>query len=203
MQRGTGKWHTGKWRIGLPDFVLLLALVPLIASGGFAWAEGTVYKCRNPQGKLSYQESPCKQDAQSVASWAAAEPQQEAVGGENFKGTLVIKQHPSGHYFLNGSINGRALTFVVDTGASSVVLPRTLALSARIYCKDRILMQTANGSTSACTAVVPRLKLGPLLMKDVPAAIVPNLDQPLLGMNVLRQFRIEQDDGEMRISTRD
>jgi predicted aspartyl protease len=32
--------------------------------------------------------------------------------------------------------------------------------------------------------------------------IAPNLSQPLLGMNVLQQLRIEQNDGEMRISVR-
>lgn len=64
-------------------------------------------------------------------------------------------------------------------------------------------MQTAGGSTSGCTAVIATLKFGPFMMKDVPAVIVPDLDQPLLGMNVLSQFKIEQSKGEMRISIRD
>jgi aspartyl protease family protein len=33
----------------------------------------------------------------------------------------------------------------------------------------------------------------------VEAIISPNLSQPLLGMNVLKQFRVEQDSGEMRL----
>ena len=41
---------------------------------------------------------------------------------------------------------------------------------------------------------------GQFLFKDVPAMIAPNLGQPLLGMNVLQQFRIEQDNGEMRLT---
>lgn len=183
-----------------------IAFIPilLVSAAGISRAESTVYKCRNQQGNLIYQETPCKRDVQAVSSWtAAAEPQPSGEDGQAFSGTLMIKQHASGHYFLNGAINGKALTFVVDTGASSVVLPRPLALAARIYCKDRILMQTANGATSGCTAVIPSLKLGPLLMKDVQATIVQNLQQPLLGMSVLRQFRIEQDNGEMRLSTRD
>ena len=186
------------------NLVVFLSVVLLAASGGGAWAE-TVYKCKNQQGNLIYQESPCKQDVQSVSSWTAAaeEKQQDSEAGKTFNGMLIIKQHPSGHYFLDGSINGRGLTFVVDTGASSIALPRRVAMSAQIYCRDNILMLTANGSTSACTAVISRLKLGPFLMKDVPATIVPNLDQPLLGMSVLQQFRIEQDNGEMRISKRD
>lgn len=177
------------------------ALMPL--SGGDAWAD-SVYKCRNQQGALIYQESPCKQDVQPVSSWTAAAEakQQDGEAGKNFNGTLIIRQHPSGHYFMDGAINGKPLTFVIDTGASFVSLPRPLALSAQIYCKDKILMQTANGAASACTAVIPRLKFGPFLIRDAQATISPNLGQPLLGMSVLQQFRIEQDNGEMRLSVR-
>ena len=180
-----------------------LSVVLLATSGGGAWAD-TVYKCKNQQGKLVYQESPCKQDVQPVSSWAATiapVPQDEEPGGTT-NGIYVIKQRDNGHYFLDGKINGKPLTFVVDTGASAVSLPRSVAFLAHISCKEQIQMRTANGSTSGCTAVISTLRFGPFLLKDVPATIVPNLDQPLLGMNVLRQFRIEQDNGEMRISIR-
>ncbi len=65
------------------------------------------------------------------------------------------------------------------------------------------MVQTANGSASACTAIIPQLKFGPFLIKNAPATISPNPAQPLLGMSVLQQFRIEQDQGEMRISVQD
>jgi len=48
---------------------------------------------------------------------------------------------------------------------------------------------------------VPKLKFGPFVLADVPAVISKNLDQPLLGMNVLQKFKIEQRNGEMKIST--
>lgn len=180
-------------------FILLLAV-----SAGSASAEGMVYKCRDQQGSLVYQESPCKQDAQAISSWASSITQapQGEVGETAPDGIYVIKQHGNGHYFLDGKINGKALTFVVDTGASTVSLPRSIAFLARISCKEQIQLRTAGGSTSGCTAAISTLKFGPFMMKDVPAVIVPNLDQPLLGMNVLNQFRIEQSNGEMRISIR-
>ncbi|MEO8331971.1 MAG: TIGR02281 family clan AA aspartic protease [Gallionella sp.] len=167
-----------------------------------ASADGKVYKCKDTQGALIYQESPCKQDVQAVTSWTAATKpgQSDNQSGEIKNGVLVIKQSDNNHYFLNGTINGKLLTFVVDTGASTVALPREVAMSARIYCRDKILMQTANGSASACTAIIPQLKMGPFLIHNVPATISPNLGQPLLGMSVLQLFRIEQDNGEMRIS---
>lgn len=180
----------------------LFLSVSLLVSGG-GWAE-TVYKCKNQQGKLIYQETPCKQDVQSVTSWAAkiAPVPQEEEPGTLAGSTYVIKQRGNGHYFLDGKINGKALTFIVDTGASTVSLPRQIAFLARISCKEQIKMQTANGSTGGCTAVISTLKIGPFVLKDVTAIIVPNLDQPLLGMNVLQQFNMEQSNGEMRISAR-
>lgn len=186
------------------DTLALLTATALLMPYTCSWADGTVYKCRNPQGDLIYQESPCAQNAQPISSWAdlSEAKQKESTPEQSTSGMLIIKQHDSGHYFLPGSINGEALMFVIDTGASVVSLPRSVALSAQIYCKDKILMQTANGSTSVCTAIIPKLRFGPFLIKDAPAMIAPNLGQPLLGMNILQQFRVEQENGEMRISLR-
>lgn len=164
----------------------------------------TVYKCRNPQGDLVYQQAPCEKETKSVSSWAtsSAAPQTDGAAEAVIDGVLVLNQRQNGHYLLNGTIKGKSLTFVIDTGASAVSLPRSVAMSSQVYCRDQILMRTANGSTSACIATIPSLDIGPFKLKDVPAIIMPNLDQPLLGMNVLQNFRVEQENGEMRISIR-
>ena len=177
--------------------IAILLLVPNIT----AWAE-SVYKCKNPQGDLVYQGTPCPKSAQPVSSWnAPAEAPQPGNKVENAtNGVLILKQHGNGHYFLNGTVNGKALVFVIDTGASVVSLPRPVAMLAQIYCKDQVLVQTANGTANACTAVIPKLQFGPFTIKNAPAMIAPNLSQPLLGMNILRNFKIEQENGEMRIS---
>jgi len=172
---------------------ILSALILALTSAG-AWA-AAVYKCRNQQGNLIYQESPCKQDVQAIASWGAAEMQQ-------LDGMLILKQRGNGQYFLEAMVNDRTLTFLVDTGASGISLPLSFALSANIICRNKIYMQTANGVAEACTAVIPKLKFGPFMLADVPAVISRNLGQPLFGMNVLQKFKVEQNNGEMRIMTR-
>lgn len=181
-----------------------LAIVFLVAniSTPSAWADGAVHKCKDTQGKMIYQAAPCARSDVAVSTWSAqGDITSENDGTDaNSKRALILKQQGNGHYFVPGAINGKALTFVVDTGASVVSLPRTLAYEASMSCKDHVLMQTANGTAIACTGIVARLKIGHFLMKDVPAMIVPNLGQPLLGMNVLQQFRIEQDNGEMRLT---
>jgi len=182
--------------------VLVLHLVLIAAP---ACADGVVYKCKDAQGKMIYQAAPCAKTDVSVSTWAAQAQltAQEGDDGESQnRRVLILKQQGNGHYFVDGVINGKPLNFVVDTGASLVSLPRSLAYAANMSCKDQVTMQTANGASTVCTAVIARLKVGHFLLKDVNAMIVPNLSQPLLGMNVLQQFRIEQDNGEMRLSVK-
>lgn len=182
-------------------FAVMLGVV-LAAPAVPAWAD-SIYKCRDAQGVLVYQERPCAKDTQPVSSWNAAmeTPQlDEEAKKAGVDDVLVLRQQRNGHYFLDGTINGRTLTFVVDTGATAISLPQEAAMSAQIYCREQILMQTANGIASACVTSIPKLEFGPFRIANVPATIAPGLTQPLLGMSVLRHFRIEQENGEMRIS---
>lgn len=182
---------------------IVASLLAILSATTTARAE-TAYKCRNPQGDLVYQQAPCAKETESVSSWAisSAEPQTDDAADAVVNGVLILNQRQNGHYLLNGRIKGKSLTFIIDTGASAVSLSRSVAMSAQIYCRNQVLMRTANGSTSACTAIIPSLDIGPFKLRDVPAIIMPNLDHPLLGMNVLQNFRVEQENGEMRISIR-
>lgn len=173
----------------------LLPAVVLLAWSGNTLAERTIFKCKGAEGMV-YQTSPCADDEQSVSSWTAPEETTQP------KRTVVLEQGVGGHYFLDSEINGNAVTFVVDTGASVVSLPDSVAAKAELACQHQVSMQTANGLTTACTAVIEKLKLGAFLIKDVEAVIVPNLSQPLLGMNVLQRFNITQDNNRMRITER-
>lgn len=160
-----------------------------------AWAD-KIYKCKSQKGILIYSSSPCAADVEALADWTV-------VAKVKHPEMLNIKQDTSGHYFVEGKVNDAALTFVVDTGASVVSLPDNIARSAQINCGERINIQTANGTANACKVVIPKFKFGPFVLSDVAAVIAPNLGQPLLGMNVLQQFKIAQEHGEMHISERE
>jgi aspartyl protease family protein len=161
-----------------------------------------IYKCKNAEGRLLYQKTPCAASGETLSSWTQVNksPPSKAIEAKSASAPLSLKQHESGHYFVDGAINGKPLVFVVDTGASVVSLPRNEASAAGIACGKTALMETANGRTEACTSVIPELRFGHFLLKNVESMIVPNLSQPLLGMNILRHFKIAQDNGEMRIS---
>jgi aspartyl protease family protein len=164
----------------------LFAIAMLLAPS--AWA-ATIYKCKSPAGALLYQEKPCAEESKSVASWGSASGS-----------PLVMSQGDNGHYYVDGSVNEHKLNFVIDTGASLVSLPQEVATSAGLLCQRQSMAQTANGLTRTCTTTIQTLKFGTFTLKNVEAMISPNLNQPLLGMNVLKQFRVEQDSGEMRLS---
>ena len=112
----------------------LMSCAATLALFADAACADTIYKCRNPLGNLVYQEAPCAQQAEAVSSWSSArQPQQDSEAASVSDGVLVIPQRGNGHYFVDGSINGKPLTFVIDTGASSVVLPRSMAMLAGVY----------------------------------------------------------------------
>jgi clan AA aspartic protease (TIGR02281 family) len=173
--------------------VITLSTLSIKASGEM------IYKCKNQQGDMRYQKSACAEDAQATSSMLEIKTTKALIQA---KKTLVIDQHTNGHYFLEGEVNSTALTFVIDTGASVVSLPSSVARKAEINCKMQVMMNTANGSTNGCSIIIPKLKIGSFLIQDVEAVVVPNLSEPLLGMNVLQQFNIEQNHGRMRISER-
>jgi clan AA aspartic protease (TIGR02281 family) len=186
-----------------------LIFVTLALSSVNAWSGGMVYKCKNQEGAMIYQKAPCMNEADTLNSWKpkeAAKPVSEPEAGQDkdhknkVSPVLTLKQNPAGHYSTDGNVDGKSLSFVVDTGASFVSLPESLAHDAQIYCDKNIGMNTANGKTDACTAKIKKLQFGPFVIQEVDAVIVPNLGQPLLGMNVLGLFKLAQDKGEMKIS---
>jgi clan AA aspartic protease (TIGR02281 family) len=165
-------------------FILATLLAPSVSAG-------TIYKCKSPEGALLYQEKPCTEETKSVASWGSASG-----------APLVLVQGNNGHYFMDGTVNQHKLSFMIDTGASVVSIPQVMAASAGLSCQRQVMTKTANGLSHACTTTIQTLQFGAFTLKNVEALISPNLGQPLLGMNVLKQFRVEQDSGEMRLITK-
>lgn len=179
--------------------ITLLAVVALLSSGASA---GTIYKCKNAAGVLLYQEKPCDKAAEAVSSWAATSTTavESDSNDKNANPTLVIGQGRGGHYFIDGAVNDSYVNFIIDTGATYVALPQGMATGMGLKCQGLGLMKTGNGTTQVCTTTLQKLKIGQFTLRYVDAVVMPNLSQPLLGMNVLKQFRVEQDNGEMRLS---
>jgi aspartyl protease family protein len=154
---------------------------------------GSIFKCKGQDGTLLYQSEPCSKDSQAISSWRS----DSSSGSDK---PLVLSQGRGGNYYTDGSINGHFLNFVIDTGATFVTIPLSFAESAGLKCKSMATMQTANGSSNVCHVVIQNLSFGNFSLDSVDALVAPNLGQALLGMNVLKRFRVEQDASEMRLT---
>lgn len=102
-----------------------------------------------------------------------------------------------GGYFVDGLINGQAVRFLVDTGATSIALSEVDA--GRLGITHRIDGVPINVATASGRAVGHRLKLESISvngvrLNDVTAVVIEGASPqfPLLGMNVLSQFEMDQ-----------
>ena len=111
----------------------------------------------------------------------------------------VLRRTVDGHYYVNGEINGRAVVFMIDTGASTVAVGGPLADRLDLRGCRPTLYGTAGGTVRGCEARADTLSVAGLRLHDVRVGVLPDQreDLLLLGMNVLRHFRIETEGGTM------
>ena len=115
---------------------------------------------------------------------------QVANGGISFPATL------GGHYVLRVKVNGEPVTFVLDTGASDVILTEQDARQVGID-PDRLNYSqpydTANGRTWGARVRLSEMSLGPIYLENVRASVIRRgLDQSLLGMSFLERLSAYQ-----------
>jgi aspartyl protease family protein len=106
--------------------------------------------------------------------------------------TLVRNKY--GHYVTSGQVNGRAVIFMLDTGATGVAIPAPIAEKLNIPKGRPVQVQTANGLATSYLTKLDSVSVGDITLYDVEAGIVPgyNSDQILLGMSFLRHIEFAQ-----------
>lgn len=124
-------------------------------------------------------------------------PPAQVVGADS----VELTRARDGHFHIDGAIQGAPVRFLVDTGASTVSISRELAGRIGLGCDIRATFHTANGSVQGCSSRVAGLEFGPFRIENASVAILPNLaSEALLGMNALRQVRMEQEADTLRLS---
>lgn len=117
------------------------------------------------------------------------------------EGVTVLEGSRDGHYFSSGTVNGFPVVFMVDTGATTVSISMETAARAGIQECTQARFRTANGDTDGCKAVVPILEFGNYKISNVEVAIMKNLTaHSLLGMNVLKLFKMQQHENRLFFS---
>jgi aspartyl protease family protein len=107
---------------------------------------------------------------------------------------VILAQNKQGHYLTRGTINGSAVTFLLDTGATQVSIPAHIAEQLNLETKGNYRVQTANGSVTVYKTEIGQLSLGNIFLYNVAAHINPAMksDQILLGMSALKQVDFYQ-----------
>jgi aspartyl protease family protein len=118
-------------------------------------------------------------------------------------GVIEIRRGPDGHYHWPGSINGREVDFLVDTGATGTAIPATLARELRLESVGQVLSNTAGGMVTGQVMRADIALRGGVSAQRLRVVALPALDErPLLGMDVLGRLRLQQTDGVLRIDLR-
>jgi len=107
---------------------------------------------------------------------------------------VELQRNRYGHYVTNGRINGQAVVFILDTGATGVAVPEHIAQKLKLERGQRIRIHTANGVASAYTARLKRVSIGEIELEEVSALVNPNdkADEVLLGMSFLKHIEFTQ-----------
>lgn len=133
--------------------------------------------------------------------------------GQHYRGSaepsgresVTLAADGQGHFFADGAANGIALRFMVDTGASVVVLSAADAGKIGIDWRKapRMVMQTANGNTLAYLVKLDRLKVGAIQVSNVDAVVTEQgMDVALLGMSFLNRVEMRRDGSTMTLVRR-
>jgi len=136
---------------------------------------------------LAVEERP---DSQAAVIQPAYEPREPTSSGRS----LMLESDRQGHFQVEARVEGRYVDFLVDTGASLVVLRESSAAQAGIRPQPRdytSVAVTANGKIKAAPAKIERIEVGGITVYDVPAMVLPDeaLAKNLLGVSFLSRLK--------------
>ena len=128
------------------------------------------------------------------------------AGASAGRGTrIMLTESSGGHFMTAGQINGRAVQFMVDTGATSVAMGVQDAERAGIPYKtgQRVRLSTANGATEGFLIKLNTVRIGDVEVFDVDAVVVPQpMPYLLLGNSFLSRFQMRRENTLMTLDKR-
>ena len=120
------------------------------------------------------------------------EAAEENVASSGLERQLILRRAADGHFKVRAYINGVAIPFLVDTGASDVALSADAAERIGINLRNLKYTrgyQTANGVIYAAPVTLRDVRIGDLRVYDVEASVTKsNIGMSLLGMSFLNRL---------------
>jgi aspartyl protease family protein len=133
-------------------------------------------------------------------------PASVGASGNTARGNrIVLTAGTGGHFMTQGAINGRAVQFMVDTGATMIALgaadAERLGLNYRAGQQGQI--STANGVASAWKMSLNSVRIGDVEVYNVDAVVSPQpMPYVLLGNSFLTRFQMRRENDQMVLERR-
>ncbi len=119
--------------------------------------------------------------------------------------SIVLTAVSGGHFVTPGSINGHAVEFLVDTGATTIAMSMSDAKRMGIdYEKGRPLVgSTATGLVNGYQVRLQKVRIQDVEVYDVEAAVLPgSMSHLLLGNSFLTRFQMKRDNDQLTLTKR-
>lgn len=115
-------------------------------------------------------------------------------------GSITLQRAADGHFHWPGQVNGQAVEFLVDTGATRTALPGALARRLGLASEGEVRSSTAGGVVRGYEARIDLALDGGVGVQRLRVTVLPDLESPLLGMDVLGRLRFTQQDGVLSVN---
>jgi aspartyl protease family protein len=118
---------------------------------------------------------------------------------------IVLTAGPGGHFSSGGTINGRQVRFMVDTGATLVAIGKADAdrLGLDLSNAQRGMTQTANGPVPVAVVTLNSVRIGDVELANVAAVVLPQpMPFVLLGNSFLSRLQMKRENDVMRLELR-
>ncbi|MGB8274407.1 MAG: TIGR02281 family clan AA aspartic protease [Alphaproteobacteria bacterium] len=179
-------------------------LGPVLRRAAYLVAMGvSVFLSQGFLGDLSSPLGGAEQAQVRTSAHAQAARNGRRMGDQGLR-EMTFRAGAGGHFLIEASVNGEDVPFILDTGASEIVLgsdmarglgfdPKTLRYTERF--------QTANGLAMGARVTLRELRIGTLSLYDVPATIMAQpMPISLLGNTFLARLSgHEVHDGKLTI----
>lgn len=128
-------------------------------------------------------------------------PNRDPVAGvaETGQREVMLRRNRAGHYVATGEINGVAVNFLLDTGATDVAMSSAAARSLGLPRGAPVTLSTANGVVQGYRTVLESVSVAGIRQHGVRAVVSPGISEDivLLGMSFLKHLELVQRDGTL------